>query len=154
MILQFTVNGRRVSVEADPTEPLLRVLRDRLRLTGAKWACGRGECGACTVVMNGRTALSCLVMAAQAEGADIVTVEGIAADGALDPLQQAFVEAGAVQCGYCTPGMVVSAWALLRRNPHPSSQDIIEALEGNLCRCTGYQKVLEAVARAAARSQP
>lgn len=130
------------------------MLRDRLRLAGAKWACGKGECGACTVMMNGRAALSCLVMAAQAEGAEIVTVEGLGRDGALHPVQQAFVEAGAVQCGYCTPGMVMIAWALLQRSPHPTPEEIREELAGNLCRCTGYQKLLDAVALAAGRGRP
>lgn len=154
MLLHLTVNGRRVEVEATPTEPLLDVLRERLGLAGAKESCGKGECGACTVVMNGRTVNSCLVMAAQADGAELLTVEGLADPGGpLDPVQQAFVEMGAVQCGYCMPGMVMSAWALLRQNPEPTAAEIREGLEGNLCRCTGYQKILEAVALASRKLQ-
>jgi aerobic carbon-monoxide dehydrogenase small subunit len=145
MQLCMTVNGRPVAVAADPTEPLLQVLRERLGLTGARESCGKGECGACTVLLNGLTVNACLVMAARAEGAEILTVEGLTPG----PLQQAFAEAGAVQCGYCTPGMLLSAHALLQRNPHPTRAEIRESMAGNLCRCTGYQKIFDAVAQAA-----
>jgi aerobic carbon-monoxide dehydrogenase small subunit len=152
MVLRLMVNGKPVSVEAAPTEPLLHVLRERLGLVGAKEPCGKGECGGCTVLMNGQTVNACLVMAAQAEGADVLTVEGLAApDGKLHPVQQAFVEAGAVQCGYCMTGMVMSAYSLLQQNPHPTEAEIKEGMEGNLCRCTGYQKVFDAVNLAASR---
>lgn len=152
MELHFKINGRPVTMDAPATEPLLYVLRERLGLIGAKEPCGKGECGGCTVLMNGQTVNSCLVMAAQAEGADVLTVEGLAApDGELHPIQQAFVEAGAVQCGYCMTGMVMSAYSLLNRNPHPNLEEIKEGMEGNLCRCTGYQKVFDAVNLAASR---
>jgi carbon-monoxide dehydrogenase small subunit len=152
MELHFTVNGRPVTVDAPATEPLLYVLRERLGLVGAKEPCGKGECGGCTVVMNGQTVNSCLVMAAQADGASVLTVEGLSSDdGELHPIQQAFVEAGAVQCGYCMTGMVMSAYSLLNRNPHPTTDEIKEGMEGNLCRCTGYQKIFDAVNLAATR---
>jgi aerobic carbon-monoxide dehydrogenase small subunit len=152
MLLRMKVNGKPFSVEAAPTEPLLHVLRERLGLVGAKEPCGKGECGGCTVLMNGQTVNSCLVMAAQADGADVLTVEGLAAlDGKLHPVQQAFVEAGAVQCGYCMTGMVMSAYSLLQQNPSPTEAEIKEGMEGNLCRCTGYQKVFDAINLAASR---
>ncbi|HWI61720.1 MAG TPA: (2Fe-2S)-binding protein [Symbiobacteriaceae bacterium] len=152
MELHFKVNGKPVTVEAAPTEPLLFVLRERLGLVGAKEPCGKGECGGCTVLMNGLTVNSCLVMAAQAEGAEVLTVEGLAEpDGKLHPIQQAFVEAGAVQCGYCMTGMVMSAYSLLNQNPDPTETEIKEGMEGNLCRCTGYQKIFDAVNLAASR---
>lgn len=152
MQLRMTLNDRPVAIEVEPTEPLLHVLRERLGLVGAKESCGKGECGACTVIMNGKAVNACLVMAAQAEGANLLTVEGLAQlDGSLHPIQQAFLDAGAVQCGYCTPGMVMSAWALLRQNPHPSPTEIRTGMSGNLCRCTGYQKILSAVSLAAER---
>ncbi|HYF75510.1 MAG TPA: (2Fe-2S)-binding protein [Symbiobacteriaceae bacterium] len=152
MVLRMKVNGKPFTVEVAPTEPLLHVLRERLGLVGAKEPCGKGECGGCTVLMNGQTVNSCLVMAAQADGADVLTVEGLAAsDGRLHPVQQAFVEAGAVQCGYCMTGMVMSAYSLLQQNPSPTEAEIKEGMEGNLCRCTGYQKVFDAVNLAASR---
>ncbi|MDF2626813.1 MAG: (2Fe-2S)-binding protein [Symbiobacteriaceae bacterium] len=152
MELKMNVNGQPVAVEVAPTEPLLQVLRERLGLVGAKEPCGKGECGGCTVLMNGQTVNACLVMAAQAEGAEVLTVEGLAApDGKLHPVQQAFVEAGAVQCGYCMTGMVMSAFSLLQQNPQPTEAEIKEGMEGNLCRCTGYQKVFDAVNLAAGR---
>jgi carbon-monoxide dehydrogenase small subunit len=154
MRVTFTVNGR--EQQADDVwegESLLYVLRERLGLPGSKNACEQGECGSCTVRLDGVPVCSCLVAAGQAEGRDVVTVEGLSgADGALSAVQQAFVDAGAVQCGFCTPGLVVAADELLERNPEPSDGDIREALSGNLCRCTGYEKILDAVRLAAART--
>jgi aerobic carbon-monoxide dehydrogenase small subunit len=133
-------------------ESLLYVLRERLGLPGSKNACEQGECGSCTVYLDGLPVCSCLVAAGQAEGREVRTVEGLADGERLDPVQQAFVDAGAVQCGFCTPGLVVAAHDLLRRDPAPSDPEIREALAGNLCRCTGYEKILDAVRLAAARS--
>jgi aerobic carbon-monoxide dehydrogenase small subunit len=152
MELGMTVNARPVMLDVNPTEPLLYVLRERLGLVGAKEPCGKGECGGCAVLLNGMVVNACLVMAGQADGAEVVTVEGLVPEGhLLHPVQQAFVEAGAVQCGYCMPGMVMSAYSLLLQNPQPTTEEIKEGMEGNLCRCTGYQKVFEAVALAAGR---
>jgi aerobic carbon-monoxide dehydrogenase small subunit len=147
-----TVNGeRRVADDVWEGESLLYVLRERLGLPGSKNACEQGECGSCTVVMDGGTVCACLVAAGQAAGRDIQTVEGLAAGGVPHPVQEAFAEAGAVQCGFCTPGLVVQAASLLREIPQPSDAEIREALAGNLCRCTGYEKILDAVRLAAAR---
>ena len=144
--ISFTVNGKPQKVLVRNNWTLANVLREKLGLLGTKIGCGEGECGACTVLMNGKTVTSCLVLAVQAEGADIVTIEGLEkTDGTLHPVQEAFVEAGAVQCGYCTPGMVMSTIALLEKHPDPSEDQIREGLTGNLCRCTGYQKIFEAV---------
>ena len=146
----FEVNGKQVVVESLPNRTLLDVLREDLGLTGVKDACGgEGECGACTVIMDGKSVNSCMVFIGQVEGCSIETIEGLAKDGELHPLQLAFAEAGAVQCGYCTPGAIMSAKALLQENPHPSDEEIREGLSGNLCRCTGYVKMVEAVRRAA-----
>jgi carbon-monoxide dehydrogenase small subunit len=145
MQLMLNVNGGLYEVEVSPTARLLDVLRDQLGLTGAKEGCGEGECGACTVLVDGKAVNSCLMLAVQARGKEILTVEGLAADGELDRLQQKFVEHGAVQCGFCTPGMLMSAKALLMENPLPSEQDIRIALAGNLCRCTGYTAIVAAV---------
>jgi aerobic carbon-monoxide dehydrogenase small subunit len=151
MNVSFVVNGQAVSVtDVRPAETLLEVLRDRLALTGAKNACEQGECGSCSVSLNGVLVCSCLVLAGQAEGASITTIEGLARDGELDPVQRAFVRCGAVQCGFCTPGLVLAAHDLLRKTPDPGDDEIREALAGNLCRCTGYQKIVDAV-RSAAR---
>jgi carbon-monoxide dehydrogenase small subunit len=154
MRVTFTVNGHRQ--QADDVwegESLLYVLRERLGLPGSKNACEQGECGSCTVRLDGVPVCSCLVAAGQAEGRDVTTVEGLAgADGGLSVIQQAFVDAGAVQCGFCTPGLLVAADELLERNPLPGDGDIREALSGNLCRCTGYEKILDAVRLAAART--
>jgi carbon-monoxide dehydrogenase small subunit len=147
--IAFTVNGSREYVQVVSNETLLALLRDRLGLTGAKNGCSAGECGACTVLMNGEPVNACLVLAVEADGAEIVTVEGLANDSQLDPLQQALIEHGGVQCGFCTPGVLVSARALLDRNPHPSEDDIKNALRGNLCRCTGYVRIIDAVKAAA-----
>ncbi len=150
MKVAFTVNGERVEADVNGRTRLLDLLRDRLFLTGAKEGCGEGECGACTVLIDGRATNSCLVLAPQIDGRDVLTVEGIAPDGGMHPIQRAFVEKGAVQCGFCTPGFIMSTYALLQENPNPTDEDIKTALEGNLCRCTGYAKILEAVHYAAA----
>ena len=147
--VSLTVNGQSQTVEAFPMERLMDVLREQLRLTGVKEGCGEGECGACTVVFNGEIVNSCLVPMAQVDGAEITTIEGVAlADGQLNQVQQAFVEFGGAQCGICTPGMVLAAMNLLERNPHPSELEIRNGLAGNLCRCTGYMKIFEAVLHA------
>lgn len=147
--LNLTVNGKKYSLQVDDAKRLLDVLREDLNLTGTKEGCGIGECGACTVIMNGDAVNSCLVLAAQAAGAEIETVENLEKDNLLSRLQQSFVDNGAIQCGFCTPGMLMSAKALLDKNPHPSLEEIKEALEGNLCRCTGYLPILKAVQAAA-----
>ena len=147
--ITLTVNGRPYAVEVDPSRTLVEVLRDDLGLMGTKCGCGEGECGACTVVMDGKTVTSCLVPAVRAHGADILTIEGMAKGDTLHPIQEAFVEAGAVQCGFCTPGFVLSTLVLLQRFPRPTEEQIREGLAGNLCRCTGYQKIFEAVHLAA-----
>jgi aerobic carbon-monoxide dehydrogenase small subunit len=152
MRLNLTVNGE--PCEADGVwegESLLYVLRERLGFPGSKNACEQGECGSCSVYLDGVLVCSCLVLAGQAEESEVVTVEGIAEGGALHPVQEAFVEAGGVQCGFCTPGFIVATHDLLRRNPEPSDAEIREALAGNLCRCTGYEKILDAVRLAATR---
>jgi len=149
MQLEMTVNGVAHRLEAAPARRLLDILREDLKLTGTKEGCGEGECGTCTVLMDGKAVCACLVPACQAQGRKIVTVEGLAQDGRLNALQSAFVEKGAVQCGFCTPGMLMSATALLAHNPRPTRDEIRTALEGNLCRCTGYSKILDAVEQAA-----
>ena len=143
--LTMTVNGSDVTVEIEADELLVDVLRDRLDLTGTKIGCNEGECGACTVIMDGEPVLSCLIPAMQAQGRDILTIEGLSDGETLHPLQQAFVDHGAVQCGYCIPGFIMSAKALLDVNPHPNRDEIKEAIAGNLCRCTGYIKIIEAI---------
>lgn len=150
-MLRLVVNGTPHELDAELAgESLLRVLRDELGLTGTKNACEQGECGSCTVVLAGELANACLVPAGQADRQDVETIEGLAAaDGTLHPLQDAFVRAGAVQCGFCTPGMIMAARDLLRRNPEPTEHDVREALCGNLCRCTGYAKIVDAVLLAA-----
>jgi aerobic carbon-monoxide dehydrogenase small subunit len=150
MRIELTVNGERHEADVWAGESLLFALRERLGLPGSKNACEQGECGSCSVLLDGQLVCSCLVLAAQADGHDVVTVEGLArGNGELHPVQDAFVRAGAVQCGFCTPGLVVAAADLLQRSPRPSDDEIREALSGNLCRCTGYQKILEAVRLAA-----
>ena len=151
MRVELTVNGEAREAEVWAGESLLMTLRDRLELPGSKNACEQGECGSCSVLLDGELVCSCLVLAAQADGHDVVTVEGLGGDEALHPVQEAFADAGAVQCGFCTPGFVVAAADLLRRVPDPSDDEIREALSGNLCRCTGYQKLLDAVHAAAGR---
>ena len=149
MRVELTVNGERREADVWAGESLLFALRERLGLPGSKNACEQGECGSCSVLLDGQLVCSCLVLAAQADGHDVVTVEGLASNGELHPVQDAFVRAGAVQCGFCTPGLVVAAADLLQHSPRPSDDEIREALSGNLCRCTGYQKILEAVRLAA-----
>jgi carbon-monoxide dehydrogenase small subunit len=151
MRVGLTVNGERLETDVWAGESLLTTLRDRLGLPGSKNACEQGECGSCSVLLDGALVCSCLVLAAQAEGHEVVTVEGLADEDNLHPVQEAFAETGAVQCGFCTPGLVVATADLLQRNADPSDDEIREALSGNLCRCTGYQKILDAVHLAAAR---
>lgn len=150
-IFTAKINGRQVDLLVDPRRRLLDILREDLGLTGAKEGCGEGECGACTVLLNGRPVNSCLVLAPEASGGEITTIEGLAREGRLHPIQEAFLEAGAVQCGYCTPGMVLTAKALLDRCPDPGDEAIKTAISGNLCRCTGYVKIVGAIRLAAAR---
>ncbi len=151
MRIELTVNGEPHEANVWAGESLLTALRDRMGLPGSKNACEQGECGSCSVLLDGALVCSCLVLAAQADGHEVVTVEGLEQDGRLHPVQEAFAETGAVQCGFCTPGFVVAAADLLRRNPGPTEDDIREALSGNLCRCTGYEKILDAVQLAAER---
>jgi carbon-monoxide dehydrogenase small subunit len=169
MLLEFELNGRQTRVEAEPTQRTLDLLRDVLGLTGTKEGCGRGECGACTILLDGKPVNSCLLYAAKLQGRRVTTIEGLAAaDSAADsasgrgaegnppalhPLQEAFLSEGAVQCGFCTPGMILSAKSLLDQNPDPDVREIEEALSGNLCRCTGYGKIVKAVQKAAAAAQ-
>jgi carbon-monoxide dehydrogenase small subunit len=151
--LTISVNGQRHDVDdLWPGESLLYVLRERMGYPGSKNACEQGECGSCSVYLDGELVCACLVLAAQANDRSVVTVEGLTDDDELHPIQRAFVATGAVQCGFCTPGLIVAAHELLRRNPHPSDPDIREALAGNLCRCTGYEKILDAVRLAAAEA--
>ncbi len=149
----FTLNGEEETVNVEPDARLLDTLRKKLDLTGTKEGCGIGECGACTVIMDGKAVNACLVLTAQAEGSEILTVEGLEVNGELDPLQKSFIDNQAVQCGFCTPGMLMSARALLDQNDSPSREEIKTALEGNLCRCTGYQQIVDAVEEAAAAEQ-
>ena len=150
-LVALNINGDDYELAVAPTHTLLEVLREEAGLTGTKHGCEQGECGLCTVLVDGRPQFSCLTLAVEAEGSEIRTVEGLASGGELHPLQQAFGEMGASQCGYCSPGMLMSAQALLERNSSPSRTEIREALAGNLCRCTGYQAIIEAVELAAAR---
>lgn len=147
--LKLDVNGRERQVAAAPHQTLLEVLRDELGLIGAKKGCGTGDCGACTVLVDDQAMCSCLLLAVEAEGRQITTIEGLASGDDLHPVQRAFVECGALQCGFCTPGMVLSTVALLRRSPNPSQAEIRDALAGNLCRCTGYDKIVKAVLQVA-----
>jgi aerobic-type carbon monoxide dehydrogenase small subunit (CoxS/CutS family) len=148
--IRFTVNGKASSVDAEPERPLLEVLREDLGLTGTKYGCGEGQCGACTVLLDNRAILSCMTPVRAAEGRKIVTIEGLAAGGNLHAVQQAFLDEGAMQCGYCTAGMILRTVALLESNPRPSDAQIVEGLNGNLCRCSGHLRILAAVRRAAA----
>ncbi len=150
-LIAVTVNGEYEQVEVPSQMTLLQMLRDKLALTGTKNGCNAGECGSCTVLLDGEPVNSCMVLAVECQGASIVTVEGLAQDGVLDPVQQTILEHGGVQCGFCTPGILISARALLDRNPNPSEDDIHESLVGNLCRCTGYLRIVDAVKDAASR---
>jgi len=143
--VKFKVNGKEYELKIDGGERLLDTLRDRLKLKGVKEGCSIGECGACTVILDGKAVNSCMVLTAQVNGSEILTIEGLEKDGNLDPLQQSFIDHQAVQCGFCTPGMLMSAKALLNHNPSPDRDDIKTALEGNICRCTGYEQIIEAV---------
>ena len=147
--IELTVNHRLYRVDVTPWDLLLNVLRDQLGLLGVKYGCGTGDCGACTVLVDGQALNSCLLLAIRMQGKEILTVEGLADGDQLHPLQRAFIDAGAVQCGYCTPGMLLSSKALLDENPDPDEEEIRRALAGNLCRCTGYKKIVEAVQSAA-----
>lgn len=147
--VRLKLNGTWREAKTRPDRTLLDLLREELGLTGTKKGCGEGECGACTVIMDGKTVLACLIPALKADGAEITTIEGLDRDGELHPLQKAFLEEGAVQCGYCTPGMVLSAKALLDENPSPTVEEVKRAISGNLCRCTGYTKIVRAIQRAA-----
>lgn len=149
--LNMIVNGKGVSVEVDAGDLLAHVLRDKLGLIGTKISCGEGECGACTVLIDGKAVTSCIYPALRAQGREVMTIEGLAEDGKLHPIQEAFVDATAPQCGYCIPGMIMSAKALLDDNPNPTREDIKEGISGNLCRCTGYYQIIEAIELAAQR---
>jgi carbon-monoxide dehydrogenase small subunit len=151
MKIRFVVNGEPRETDIWAGESLLFILRERLGLPGSKNACEQGECGSCSVLLDGALVCACLVLAAQAEGHEVLTIEGLAAEGELHPVQEAFAETGAVQCGFCTPGLVMATTDLLRRSPTPSDDEIREALSGNVCRCTGYAKIFDAVRMAAAR---
>ena len=152
MQVRFKLNGKDVSCDVPPKEVLVDTIRNRFHLTGTKKACGSGDCGTCTVLLNNKAIRSCTYLTCMAEGQEILTIEGVAnPDGTLHPIQQAFIDAGAIQCGYCTPGMVLASLALLKENPQPTLEDVKVALAGNLCRCTGYVKIFEAVMLAAER---
>jgi aerobic-type carbon monoxide dehydrogenase small subunit (CoxS/CutS family) len=146
--LELQINGKKHRVEAEPDSSLLAVLRDDLDMTGTKYGCGEGQCGACTVLIDGSPVRSCRMEVGNAVGKQITTIEGIEQNGRLHPLQQAFIEAGAMQCGYCIPGMIMSASALLKKNPRPTEQDVIRAMEGNICRCGTHPRIAEAIRRA------
>lgn len=147
--IECTINGERETIEVAPWETLLEMIRERVHLTGTKEGCGLGECGACTVIMDGLTVNSCLVLAVEADGKSIVTIEGVGTREKLHPVQEAFVTHGGSQCGFCTPGMVVSGTYLLKKYPHPTEDEIREGIAGNFCRCTGYTKIIESLAAAA-----
>ena len=149
--IKLSVNGEQKTVVTDPDRPLLDVLREDLGLTGTKYGCGEGQCRACTVLLDKRPVTSCLTPAKQASGRKITTIEGLAPNGNLHAVQQAFIEKGAMQCGYCTPGMILTTVALLEKNPHPSQEQVVEWMNGNLCRCCGYPNILAAVSHAAQR---
>jgi carbon-monoxide dehydrogenase small subunit len=151
--ITLTINGEYQQVDIPAQMTLLQMLRDKLALTGTKNGCNAGECGACTVMLDGEAVNSCMVLAVECDGTNVITVEGLAKDGVLDPVQQTILDHGGVQCGFCTPGVLISARALLNRNPNPSDEEIRESLVGNLCRCTGYLRLVDAVKDAAARQQ-
>jgi len=143
--IQFNLNGKEMKLKVPANRRLIDLLREDLHLTGTKEGCGIGECGACTVLLNGKAVNSCLILAGQIQGANVMTVEGLSEGDTLHPLQENFLQHGAVQCGFCTPGMLMSAYALLNENPNPSEEDIKEAIAGNLCRCTGYKQIISAI---------
>ena len=151
--LNLWVNGDRVQLFVRPDETLLEVLRDRMALTGTKRGCGEGQCGHCTVLLNGKAVNSCLTLALEAEEGRVLTIEGLAQGERLHPIQKAFVEAGAIQCGYCTPGMVMATYGLLQENPHPTDDEIKQGIKGVMCRCTGYYKIIESVKVAASEAE-
>ena len=151
-LITLTVNGERYEVAVEPRQSLLQVLREELHLTGTKEGCSEGECGACTVFLDGQTVDSCLIFGVEANGRDVVTIEGLAQGDQLHPIQKAFAEYGGVQCGFCTPGMILASKALLEQHPHPTEAEIRSGIAGNLCRCTGYVKIVEAI-KAAAQAQ-
>ena len=153
-LIELNINGETHELAVEPNVTLAQVIRDQVGLTGTKEACGTGECGTCTVLIDGRPVLSCLTLAVDCRNKAIITIEGLSEGETLTPVQQAFQDCGAIQCGFCTPGMVLSTTALLEANPHPSTPEIQKALEGHLCRCTGYNKILEAVQQAAAAVAP
>lgn len=159
IMIRFHLNGREVSVSADPNKRMVDFLREDMGMTSVKEGCSEGECGACTIIHNGNAVTSCLMLAGQADGSAIITLEGVSENGRLSYIQKAFVDAGAVQCGYCTPGMVLSAKALLDKKPNATNEEIKRAMSGNLCRCTGYSKIVKAVemardAKGGARHEP
>ena len=149
--IEFAINGKKVSLEVEAGETALKIIRDRLLLKGTKEGCGIGECGACTIVVDGKSVNACLMLAAQLHGREVVTVEGLAEGDRLSPLQQSFADRHAVQCGFCTPGFLMSSHALLNENPNPDRREIIDAISGNLCRCTGYQQIVDSIEEAAGR---
>lgn len=151
LTIHFKINGEQKQLEIPAGMTALELIRDRLELKGAKEGCGIGECGACTIMVDGRAVNACLMFAAQLDGREILTVEGLARNGELHPIQEAFAEKHAVQCGFCTPGVMMSARALLSENPHPKRSEIVKTISGNLCRCTGYQSIVEAIEAAAIR---
>ncbi len=151
-LIELRVNGEVYEIAIQPWRTLLEVLRGDIGLTGAKRGCDEGDCGACTVILDGKPVASCLVLAVEAQGKDILTIEGLAENGQLHPLQSAFVEHGAIQCGFCTPGMILSAKALLDTNPKPTEEEVRRGISGNLCRCTGYAKIVEAIMAASEKS--
>jgi len=158
-LISLTINGRRTEVAVEPRWTLLEMVREALGFTGSKEGCGTGDCGACSMILRGpqdergRLITSCLMLAAQADGCEVTTIEGLATNGQLHPVQQAFIDTGGVQCGFCTPGMIMAAKSLLDRNPTPTLEEVREGLAGNLCRCTGYAKIYEAVMQAAGQEQ-
>ena len=146
--IKFKLNGELVEVDVKPNELLLNILREKFHLTGTKYSCGLGECGACTVLVDGEPVLACLTLAVDVDGKEVVTIEGLAKNGELDPIQKAFAEEGAIQCGFCTPGFIIITKALLSENPNPTEEEIREYIRGNLCRCTGYVNIVKAIKRA------
>lgn len=147
--ISFILNGKQYELKVKPWQTLLELIREDLNLTGTKEGCGQGECGSCTVIMNGKTVNSCLVPAVEADGQEILTIEGLSDNDRLHPIQEAFVSHSGMQCGFCTPGMIMSGVALLEKNPHPSRDEVVAAITGNVCRCTGYKKIVESVLAAA-----